>query len=69
MLVANISDNVTKAVGYLNESKSFNDWESITYVAECKVSAFCRRYLKVDEGQLMSAFMRLSVVHFSIIYC
>ncbi len=69
MQIADISDRVTKVMSYLDESKSFNDWESMIYVAECKVIAFCRHYLKVDEGQLMSAFMRLSVVHFSIIYC
>ncbi len=69
MQIANISDRVTKMLSCLNCDKQFNDWESMIYVAERKVIAFCRNYLKVDEGQLMSAFMRLSVVHFSVIYC
>lgn len=69
MQVVNISDHVTKMFSCLNASKPFYDLESMTYVAECKAIAFCRHYLKVDEGQVMSAFMKLSVVHFSVIYC
>ncbi|EAS40382.1 hypothetical protein C9J48_11600 [Photobacterium profundum] len=69
MQVINISDRVTKILNCLNYEKQFIDWESMAYAAECKAIAFCRHYLKVDEGQLMSSFMKLSVVHFSVIYC
>jgi hypothetical protein len=69
MQIVNVSDHVTKELSGLNYDKQFNDWESIIYIAECKAIAFCRHYLKVDEGKLMSAFMKLSVIHFSVIYC